>query len=852
MAIWDGPTLEQKKQEIAHQNELLHKANVSGDVGLQAQAKELKADYHAREMAILSDDVYEAADGKKAATPAPVGYTRGSADPAALRAAGINWSDAQIAEYLQPDKSGFRAEIYLPDKAILGPGAKPVLTFKGTDSDQNEDWLNNARQGAGMQSDYYDRAMRVALALNDSLGGDNKRFEITGHSLGGGLASAAAAVTGAHTTTFNSAGLHVDTVPRYMHNKPSFDTNKTVVAYQVSGEVLTGVQTGVANMNALRRAQTGFLAETAAELSRLPGFKDEVTKQIQAHVLVPAKDATAEERASIQMRASKLTGDAKGLIDYLASHSGKQIVDKTPLAAGIVEPTLSAKVRNAKGELVDSPRALTLGNVGELATPIADALTITLAGARAGKFVGDGVALGGRGVGYGLDKTGNTYQALSHLQGKVGEQVVLAGGLIIGGATRGSGSVLATGREALGNLEAAGNRTKGWLMEGVFNASGDWLQEKRADGLAKWAKEVGQRFGHDYENKAQQATAQANADAKGIRHGANNLASAAENSAAVVGKSTRIIHEKVGDGVNAGFDATGQYVRNTTKGAPTVGAVIGATTAGGTVLASKLLAPSPLEIYKTYQLQKYGSQAFSEATNRHLMTETVRPSLDFKIQEREQQLLKSPLMREKQAESKQIGSGVDQKHATNNVQQAPLHSGHQNHEQLQKNRMDTQQISMTETAGLKVLAKLDPRDRHHPDHGLYQQALTGVHQHDAKLGRTPDEMSERMAASLTTLAKENGMNKIDHVVFSVDTGRGVKTGENVIIVQGELGSPAAERTHMKTDVAANTSVHNSFQQLESVNQKQALEVAVQQQSQQQTQQGLIQQPSGGSTMRAMG
>ena len=120
--------------------------------------------------------------------------------------------------------------------------------------------------------------------------------------------------------------------------------------------------------------------------------------------------------------------------------------------------------------------------------------------------------------------------------------------------------------------------------------------------------------------------------------------------------------------------------------------------------------------------------------------------------------------------------------------------------------MDTKQISLAETAGLNVLAKLDPRDRHHPDHGLYQQALTGVHQYDAKLGRTPDGMSERMAASFTTLAKENGMNKIDHVVFSVDTGRGVKTGENVIIVQGELGSPAAERSHMKTDVAVNTSV----------------------------------------------
>ena len=74
---------------------------------------------------------------------------------------------------------GFRAEIYLPYPAILVKDAKPVLCIKGTDSDKNEDWLNNARQGAAMQSDDYDRTMMVAKALYGVKG--QEEFEITGH-----------------------------------------------------------------------------------------------------------------------------------------------------------------------------------------------------------------------------------------------------------------------------------------------------------------------------------------------------------------------------------------------------------------------------------------------------------------------------------------------------------------------------------------------------------------------------------------------------------------------------------------------------------------------------------------------
>ncbi|AJQ87255.1 hypothetical protein ACQR5V_16765 [Xanthomonas oryzae pv. oryzicola] len=44
----------------------------------------------------------------------------------------LNLKNDQIRDFLKPDNSGFRAEIYLPDPAVLGPGYKPTIAFKGS------------------------------------------------------------------------------------------------------------------------------------------------------------------------------------------------------------------------------------------------------------------------------------------------------------------------------------------------------------------------------------------------------------------------------------------------------------------------------------------------------------------------------------------------------------------------------------------------------------------------------------------------------------------------------------------------------------------------------------------------
>lgn len=106
----------------------------------------------------------------------------------------------------------------------------------------------------------------------------------------------------------------------------------------------------------------------------------------------------------------------------------------------------------------------------------------------------------------------------------------------------------------------------------------------------------------------------------------------------------------------------------------------------------------------------------------------------------------------------------------------------------------------------------------HPDHLLYRQATDSVAALDRAIGKPPDAGSERLAASLLVLAKESGLQRIDHIVLS-QGAPGVRPGENVFVVQGDLNDPAHLRAHMKTEQATATPVEASFQQLEAVNQR---------------------------------
>ncbi|HDS1137925.1 TPA: hypothetical protein QDZ75_001961 [Stenotrophomonas maltophilia] len=109
----------------------------------------------------------------------------------------------------------------------------------------------------------------------------------------------------------------------------------------------------------------------------------------------------------------------------------------------------------------------------------------------------------------------------------------------------------------------------------------------------------------------------------------------------------------------------------------------------------------------------------------------------------------------------------------------------------------------------------DPTQPGHPDHALYQQIREGVEALDAKHGRCFDEVSERMTASLLVLAKDNDLERVDHVLVSNATHEH-PAGHTLFVVQGEPSNPAHQRAAMPTEMAAQTPVEDSLQQFDAV------------------------------------
>jgi RHS repeat-associated protein len=108
-----------------------------------------------------------------------------------------------------------------------------VLAFRGTDD--NGDWYSNIGQSAfgPLLPTQYGEAKELAAQVNQAVGGAD--LTITGHSLGGGLAGAAALETDRPAVTFNAAGLSLLTTDGYSYSS-------STVNYSVQGEILSSLQ----------------------------------------------------------------------------------------------------------------------------------------------------------------------------------------------------------------------------------------------------------------------------------------------------------------------------------------------------------------------------------------------------------------------------------------------------------------------------------------------------------------------------------------------------------------------------------------------------------------------------------
>jgi hypothetical protein len=165
----------------------------------------------------------QAADQAYAKDPVPPeGYRVATNDDLAS----LGLDPSQIDHPIDPQTkkpSQFRAVVFMGDK-----GQPPIVAFRGSQS--MEDFTRaNVPQSAGEETFHYTQAQAVARRVTNSAAGSKAHF--TGHSLGGGLASAAARTTGNPATTFNAAGLHANTV-----KNPS---SSPIDAVYVKGELVT-------------------------------------------------------------------------------------------------------------------------------------------------------------------------------------------------------------------------------------------------------------------------------------------------------------------------------------------------------------------------------------------------------------------------------------------------------------------------------------------------------------------------------------------------------------------------------------------------------------------------------------
>ena len=180
--------------------------------------------------ALLSEDVYRA-------NPTPPAGTR-VATAQDLNRLGLT---PQMLE--QPGQSTFRARVYVSGE----PGQEHfTVAFRGSgiyhDSAMPyEDWAANFKQAFGFETHSFPAALEIGRQIARS----GASVEMTGHSLGGGLASAAALAGGVHSTGFNSSGLHANTIDRAnLIATAAGQAPGTADNYRVPGEILTAMQEG--------------------------------------------------------------------------------------------------------------------------------------------------------------------------------------------------------------------------------------------------------------------------------------------------------------------------------------------------------------------------------------------------------------------------------------------------------------------------------------------------------------------------------------------------------------------------------------------------------------------------------
>lgn len=175
----------------------------------------------ALELAKLSEDVYNDSG-------APIGWKRWDFDDLAK----------ELPDGLKEFELGFYAALYQSEK----DSKNKVLAYRGSEMEM-EDWETNFKLAFGKNASQYDQAKDLAKSVKDYCKKRRDKLEITGHSLGGGLATVASLATKTVCCTFNSVGIHQNTLEKWDENEEWKSKARDLIhAYRVDGEILTSIQ----------------------------------------------------------------------------------------------------------------------------------------------------------------------------------------------------------------------------------------------------------------------------------------------------------------------------------------------------------------------------------------------------------------------------------------------------------------------------------------------------------------------------------------------------------------------------------------------------------------------------------
>jgi hypothetical protein len=637
------------REELRQRQQLLDELRVTGHPDALAQAERLQTHYHYGQMAAISADAYQSA--AREGQP-PLGWKRLSEHRLLLDdyAARMGMDRDRLLDYLKPDDSGFRAELYIPDPQILGPSYQPVLAFKGSAGSVRyadgtaratamEDFLaNNFPQAVGLKTDYYDRAMRVALLLKDS----QVEFDITGHSLGGGMASAAAAVTGNRTVTINAAGLHPITAQRFATENgglPTYDTRQSVTSLQVVDEMLNpSLQTALHRMQAGNRDElAGLIREMSDMASDAPAVRELLKTALGEQLPPHARPAVG------------------AFVDALSGPDAERLWRDVPMAAGRWEPLLDAKQYADPGQpgsaIVDRPDRPNAAELAFLAGPAFKVLQQTARGARTGEALGETAVAGSAVMARALDTAGDTTRTATERGAEVSQAITQTVGGLSRSAVRNAGEAAADAREWAGEVEAGIDRAQGGLQRAGANAGGVALRgigrlDLLPDGVQRWAQDQADRLQHGGADAYRRNQEEAQAALREAAQAATHLRSGTEErlyhfeaiEIRAVNTQRRAIEGSgalVDDGLDMAAGVTlfnGQQVK---QGLTATGALLG----GGLGSAQHL---SPLDpddypnILRTQALPGAVVMGGYEGFNRHLM-DVAQPSIEARIDSEETQ-----------------------------------------------------------------------------------------------------------------------------------------------------------------------------------------------------------------------